>query len=547
MTDHFVTSTTRIRALNSSLMSLLRGEQGASSVPLQKIRESAAYLADSYQEILNMGSKQLASGLTNRYAETITAVESAYTGWRGLDDAFVETLNRAYGGLAPRACLQLDVLHEGLRRRVGEPISGLYARLYATWSDHLGQAPWDAYMAQRPTHIDQHDFDRSLQALVHGDHLDVEDAIEDLTGPRHRHLFATYLGDSEAGEMVEQSLWMRPEIIVMNDYWTGSNIRLLDIIRRRGTSRTRGAFAQVQDLFTTGRAETTSNPDDLAESVRRIYPDDRDAYYRCLMLHPDGAVRRFAARNVDVEGFWKIITPRMVPCATILSMLERIAGSKGYDENFQRIFFNTIHRRLLSLTTRSEVIYARGIVRIFAQLPFFMEDAYFEKLMQVVDFIKTKEPYFKISDGVLDEYIGRFKREKQAVGSVQSNAPGMATIPPVVLRKLARDGHFWLELASHPMFKIARETIVHINSEDRAVRIARHHGVNQDVLRAVGKNRALFKTLTSKVALLTNPRTPPTVSLGYVNDLSRRDVEMLLRKSTVHAELRQYLRQRLNR
>ena len=123
----------------------------------------------------------------------------------------------------------------------------------------------------------------------------------------------------------------------------------------------------------------------------------------------------------------------------------------------------------------------------------------------------------------------------------------MNSIPPVVLRKLARDGHFWFELAAHPMFKIARETVPHINSQDRALRAARSHVINTEVLRTVGKNRALFKTLTAKLALLTNPRTPPTVSLTYVSELTKRDAEMLLRKSTVHAELRQFLRERLNR
>ena len=97
----------------------------------------------------------------------------------------------------------------------------------------------------------------------------------------------------------------------------------------------------------------------------------------------------------------------------------------------------------------------------------------------------------------------------------------------------------------HPMFKIARETIPHINSPGRAVRIANNHAVNQDVIRAIGKNRSLYNTLPAKIALLSNPRTPPTVSLAYLLDLTRGDVERLLRKSTVHPETRAQLQRRL--
>ena len=114
-----------------------------------------------------------------------------------------------------------------------------------------------------------------------------------------------------------------------------------------------------------------------------------------------------------------------------------------------------------------------------------------------------------------------------------------------LLRKLARDGHYWYNLTMHPMFKIARETIPHISSADRAFRTANNHMTNQEVLRAIGKNRALFNTLPAKVALLSNPRTPPTVSMTYLADMTRADVDGLLRKSTIHPELRLKLRQRL--
>ena len=175
-----------------------------------------------------------------------------------------------------------------------------------------------------------------------------------------------------------------------------------------------------------------------------------------------------------------------------------------------------------------------------------MEDEYFEKMIALIEYVAAKETAYQIEDNLLDEYVTLLEKEKDKIGTLKAQAPTLTSIPPVVLRKLARDGHYWYELAMHPMFKIARETIKHVNSQDRALRIANNHGVNQDVLRSIGRKRSLYSNLTAKMALLSNPRTPPAVGMIYVSDLTRRDIEQLLRKSTVHPETRNQLQRRLS-
>jgi hypothetical protein len=142
-------------------------------------------------------------------------------------------------------------------------------------------------------------------------------------------------------------------------------------------------------------------------------------------------------------------------------------------------------------------------------------------------------------------YIRRLDEQKQKAGNVPSEDPSFEGVPLVVLRKLARDGHFWTLLSTHPIVKIARETIHHITTTERATRVASNHRTNQEVLRAIGKRRDLFAPASARVALLTNPRTPVPVSLDYLAELTVRDIESLLRRSTLHPELRSALRNRL--
>ncbi len=203
--------------------------------------------------------------------------------------------------------------------------------------------------------------------------------------------------------------------------------------------------------------------------------------------------------------------------------------------------------RLLNVTTRSDVLYTRGIVRILSKLNFFLEDEYFSKMMALLNYLESKEKHFKIDDSTMREYTDALKREKQRVGSIETETPAFDDVPLVILRKLARDGHFWDLLSMHPIVKIARETVPHISTYDRAMVVACNHRANQEVLRSVGKRRSLFPTLRAQLTLLGNPRTPPGVSMDYLPDLGKNDIEKLLRQPGIHPELRTMLRNQYNR
>jgi hypothetical protein len=284
----------------------------------------------------------------------------------------------------------------------------------------------------------------------------------------------------------------------------------------------------------------------VVRSLNDVHESQRDRFARCLLLHPDYEVRRYVATSADINSVWKVVTPESVPCATILSLLERLVGSSRYTTAQRKIFFDSVYRRLLSLTSRSDVLYARGIVRIFVKLTFFLEDAYFHKLSALLDYLAAKERTHGIDDALLTNYIARVRREKERAGSVPGEEPSFDGVPLVVLRKLARDGHFWNQLITHPIAKIARETVPHVSTRDRALHAANNHRVNPEVLRGLGRKRELFSTHPARMALLANPQTPIAVSMNFVPDLTPKDVEVLLRRSTVHPELRTLLRTRFD-
>lgn len=538
-------STVDIAPLRQTIVSIIEKERerGCNFATLKDIGST---LETALQNVLVSGKKHLDSGSSERVGTALALLENAYSEWKTINRCFTDTLRLAFNGLIPRENLLLDDIQAKLRVSVGNPLAALYTRTCSKWGKHLETRPWDAFVISGAEHLDRDDFHASLNALSHGDDLDVEDAIEDLTFSL-RSLFIRAIEDGKLmSNIFTSNLWKRPEIIVINDYWRGkTDARILNLLTRKGASSFSGKFARVQEFFENGGTSTsfhdTSFPERIIRNLGGGEPAEREKYLRCLMLHPNIDVRRYAATNIDFGNFWKTVTPQAVPCSTILSQLEQVVGSSHFDENLKKVFFNAVYRRLLSLTSRSDVIYALGISRICMQLDFLLEDYYFERLIVLLNYLEIKCRFYKIKNTLFDEYSAEFKETKKRIGPRESEPPDFQSIPPVVLRKLARDGHFWYELAMHPIYKVARETIPHINSMDRAYRIASNQNVNQDVLREVGKKRSLFSSLRSITALLSNPKTPPTVSMDYIPELTRTDIEALLRKNSIHPELRYHL------
>jgi hypothetical protein len=547
MANKLPTDTVGLDTIADDLVKSLENDR-VSGCDTDTIRRKSVQYARAVFDLLEQlpdGSPPSVDGAIDSY---LPGLEEAYTGWKSVNRAFEDTIRMSYTHTLPRRNLLMDQIQSELAASVGEPLAERYIGLKSRWRSHLADHPWDAFRESGPAHVDSLQLDDCLTALIRGDDLDVEDALNELSGDL-RHAFVDFLKtNTDSIADIETGLWKRPEILIAGDFWRSRRTRIFDVLADKSTPRFANAFSTVRSFFDLDRAQGSAcTARDVADRVQDIPLEQRARFFRCLMLHPDYELRRYAVKNSTLSSAWKALTPKNVPCATVLSLLEQLVGSSRYTSVHRKIFFDTVYRRLLNVTTRSDVLYTRGIVRILSRLDFFLEDEYFARLMSLLNYIEAKERYFDIDDSTMREYTDALKREKQRVGSVETETPAFDDIPLVILRKLARDGHYWDLLSMHPIVKIARETVPHISTRDRALVVACNHRVNQEVLRVIGKRRSLFATLRARLTLLGNPRTPPGVSMEYLPDLGNKDVERLLRQPGVHPELRTMLRNRYNR
>lgn len=74
-------------------------------------------------------------------------------------------------------------------------------------------------------------------------------------------------------------------------------------------------------------------------------------------------------------------------------------------------------------------------------------------------------------------------------------------------------------------------------SDAEALAYAGNRNLSSDVLREIGNNGEWMRKYPIKVALVNNPRTPPSISVGIVNQLQPKDLAVLSRNKNVTAVL----------
>ena len=68
--------------------------------------------------------------------------------------------------------------------------------------------------------------------------------------------------------------------------------------------------------------------------------------------------------------------------------------------------------------------------------------------------------------------------------------------------------------------------------------IARSRSIHEEALRRISKNREWLKSYAVVHALVTNPKTPPGISMGLIGDIKTKDLIILEKNKNVPEVIR---------
>ena len=375
-------------------------------------------------------------------------------------------------------------------------------------------------------------FESLVRRLAGRDGLDANDALDDLLDEHLEVALAALQAGGEPGAQLLDGLWAHADALLLRDLGAEKGaLRLVPYLAAHTASD--GRFARVVDGLRDRRGAAA------VDGVAALA--DARPGLRCLLLHPVTSARTAALAGLQLADLWTVAAHARTPVG-VLALLFRHFCEHGSNDHL-KVFFFCVKDAVLTASS-SELPAALALVRAFFDVPCFHEDLVFEPLVELERGVRARGEAAGLLDDSYVRAVGRFVQE-----GARDDLPleHLREIPLPILRKLARDGRMLTTFVSHPNERIARETIPHLLKLDDVLRYLKIVTIHRTVLVELAKRRRLFKGDVPKLALLTNPHTPPAAARPFIGLLGADQLRTLVNNRQMNPDVRKLVVQALAR
>lgn len=431
-----------------------------------------------------------------------------------------------------RALPQVDQVHRGLERLA--PSERPTRRVMTTGKS----APSNPFAPAETA--DPEALHLALTLAREGDDLDAADAAERLLGDLAPQL-REHLRQSSVDADTLAGLWRHCDRLLLQELYAAEPPRVLPLLNGLPSPSAAG-FSTLATLF--GDVELSAEAADAARSsfsstaLVQDHPAHLAVLDRCLSLHPSEAVRDAALERIDLATAWNFLLCGPLPLPVIKRLFER-ACEEGQTEEYLKVFFLCI-KDLVRNATDADLDDAFAIMRSFFSVDCFHEDVVFEPLIELDQWLFKKADAIGFAAVRSDELSAHAAASAAftAQGVRESKMDSLRSIPLAVQRKLAREGHFVERFMTHPVDKVALETLPHLLRREDVARILRVPTIHRSVITELAKVRRLFRKDQARLALLQNPKTPANVARIYLPLLPHAQVQNLSRNKHISEDVR---------
>jgi serine/threonine protein kinase len=458
-----------------------------------------------------------------------------------LDDALV-TLRELLVALVARAPESGSYLQMLWRRIdvVNEAVAALFDPPEATTPEQQEMDVVDNPLAsvlgsqQRLPSPEEEDaiVDRLTRRLLSRDGLDAADALDVLLGEHLEPALARLQQGTERASTLLDGLWAHADALLLRDLGVERGaLRIVPYLAAHAAAD--GRFPRLVDALRDRRGAVA------VDAVTALSPARPGL--RCLLLHPVKETRIAALAKLALHDLWTIIVHERAPLSVLRFLFEHLLVH-GHSDHL-KVFFFCVKDTILTAPA-AELALALALVRSFFDVACFHEDLIFEPLVELERGVRARGEAAGLLDDSYVRAVGRFLTE-----GARDDLPleHLRDIPLPIQRKLARDGRLLTTFISHPNERIARETIPHLLKVDDIVRFLRVVTIHRVVLIELSKRRRLFRSDVARIALLTNPRTPPGIARPFLGLLSIEQLKVMSNNRQMNPDVRKLVLQALAR
>lgn len=380
----------------------------------------------------------------------------------------------------------------------------------------------------------------TLETARDGDDLDASDAAERLLTEMAPAL-REHLGQGHVSEETVESLWRHCDRLLLRELYATDPPRVLPLLNSIGAQSAAG-FSTLATLF--GDIDASADEADdarsefLATPFAQRRPEDVAILDRCLSLHPSDDVRDQALERIDLATALNFLLCGPLPLPVLRHLFER-AKEEAQPDEYLKVFFLCI-KDLIRSATDADLDDAFALMRTFFSIDCFHEDVVFEPLIDLDQWLLKKADaagFADIRSAELSAHAA-LSAAFTAKGMRESKMDSLRSIPLAVQRKLAREGHFIERFMTHPVDKVALETLPHLMRREDVARILRVPTIHRSVITELAKVRRLFRKDQARLALLQNPKTPANVARIYLPLLPHAQVQNLSRNKHISEDVR---------
>jgi hypothetical protein len=380
-----------------------------------------------------------------------------------------------------------------------EDLLGGFSRtqsLFMNGSRYRGESPY----ASITSSIQNVDY--GLKLLLSKDELDQSDGIDWLLRKGFGECEGRLRAIERTGRLdsVLDILWRRfPRIFL---YYQDSFLDLAKLMLKADPSRWRHRFNCFSRVVE--REVSMEEARSIIESLSGV---DQSVIAAFLSVHVRRGCREIGMAALSPSDRWEILLAPGTHAPVVRELVE--VTCKDCPPSYIKAMFLLLRNRLRSASTPLALNHAYEVLKVFYQVPLFLEAAFFKALLSVhrdLNRLAERTPEMAEVGRRFEEYLDEFRRK---IHARDAGVTEMIYVPLPVQRKLARDGYFVDFFICSVRDPIALETVPHALRRADVIRFFKSNLVNKSALQHMAEDKYVMREPSIRAAFCRNPKADP--------------------------------------
>jgi len=382
------------------------------------------------------------------------------------------------------------------------------------------------------------DLDNGIKLLLSKDELDQSDGIDWLLGGGFQECekMLDTIAKSGQREPVLTIIWRRFVRVFL--YYQDSFLEVAKYMLKADPAKWRRRFEVFSRVIE--RDVTVEEARSILES---LVAEDRSVIAGFLAMHVRKGCRDIGMAELSPSDRWEILLAPGTHASVVRELVE--GTCKDCPPTYIKAMFLLLRGRLRSADTPLALNHAFETLKIFYQVPLFLEATFFKSLLSLhKDLNRQAQKSLEMAEvgRRFEEYFDEFRRK---ISTRDADIAEMPYVPLPIQRKLARDGYFVNSFICNIRDAIALEAVPHALRRSDVIRFFKTTLVNKSALMRLAEDKNLMRDHSIRTALCRNPKADPRQIRKFMPQLGVAEFRLIAEDRNVSQYARSFAKQLL--